>query len=145
MKAQTLAALIAFLLIAAAAPDDEAKKERVKLKGTWSVVSAETNGEKVPDLETKDIKMVFDGDKFIPKKGEQGKPATFVLDPTKKPKTIDIIIPEGNEQGQAMQGIYELNGDDLKLCFNRPGKERPTEFAGKAKETVLMLLKRDKP
>jgi uncharacterized protein (TIGR03067 family) len=66
------------------------------------------------------------------------------IDPTKKPKTIDLSSP----QGQAMrlsQGIYLLEGDDLKICQSRAGA-RPTEFkTGAGNATTLMILKRIKP
>ncbi len=31
-----------------------------------------------------------------------------------------------------MQGIYELHGDNFKICYAGPGKPRPTEFSAKA-------------
>jgi uncharacterized protein (TIGR03067 family) len=54
---------------------------------------------------------------------------TFKIDPGKKPKAIDIVALDGPLKGKAVQGIYEVTGDGLKLCFPiREGKSRPKEF-----------------
>jgi uncharacterized protein (TIGR03067 family) len=71
---------------------------------------------------------------------------TFVLDPGKKPKTIDIKFTEGPEKGNTSLGIYELDGDTLKICLTITAKDRPTEFAAKAKSGHgFEVLKREKP
>ena len=43
-----------------------------------------------------------------------------------------------------MPGIYELDGDTLKVCFNK-GKERPKEFSinGEGEKTYF-VLRRDR-
>jgi uncharacterized protein (TIGR03067 family) len=82
---------------------------------------------------------VFTEDKVklsaIDEKGE----GTFTIDQTKQPKTIDIRI---SDKEKAL-GIYELDGDTLKLCMieDRDGNARPTEFAGKDK-AILLVFKR---
>ena len=95
-------------------------------------------GKKVGEEKVKNVKITFVGDK-IEIEGlmqDKGK-GTFTLDPTKKPKAIDIRIP--NEEDVA--GIYEFDGKALKLCLNTSGSERPKEFTGKGKQ-ILLLLKR---
>ena len=43
------------------------------------------------------------------------------------------------------QGIYALDGDDLKICFAPPGEKRPTEFVTQGGSSEqLVVLKRDK-
>ena len=46
---------------------------------------------------------------------------------TKNPKGFDLR-PKGKE-GQATIGIYEINGDRLRVCYTYSGKERPTRFS----------------
>ena len=65
---------------------------------------------------------------------------TYVIEPAKSPKTIDITMKEG-DKGTA-HGIYELKGDTLKICVARPNTERPTEFTEKG--TVFITFKRKK-
>jgi uncharacterized protein (TIGR03067 family) len=53
---------------------------------------------------------------------------------------------EGPEKGNTALGIYELDGDEWKLCLTITAKDRPTEFAAKPKSGLgLEVLKREKP
>jgi uncharacterized protein (TIGR03067 family) len=54
------------------------------------------------------------------------------LDTSRKPRTIDTEQIVGEHRGKILQGIYELNGDTLRVCLAPPGKERPTEFSARA-------------
>ena len=130
--------VIVSLLTSSVAADD--KKD---LDGKWVVVSVERDGK--PWAAMKGAIRVNNGDKYIltPKEGK-AVPGTFKIDPTKKPKTIDMTPTEGNFKDKTLLGIYELDGDTLKICFAEPGKERPTDFTSKA-GMVLVVHKRDKP
>jgi uncharacterized protein (TIGR03067 family) len=133
----------------AAPKEDEVKKELAKMEGTWTIVIHESNGKKQTDEEVKAVKMklVVKGDKYTvfldDKPLTQG---TLKLDPSKKPKTIDAVADDGPFKGTAMPGIYELEGDDMKVNFGQPGAARPTEFKTKeGSNQVLIGYKRVKP
>lgn len=128
----TLSILIAGVLVAAGPTDEALKKELAQLQGTWTVVSSEQKGG--PHRDTLDARFVFAGAKLtVTLKGEQAKePFTITIDPSKAPHWID--------SGKLGQGIYSLEGDQLKLCFGQ--KERPREF--NSKDGYLFVLKREK-
>jgi uncharacterized protein (TIGR03067 family) len=143
MKLRALMLIVtAGLLVAAANAQDDAKKE--KLVGTWDAVSVTVDGKARPEDEVKKSKMIFTGDKItILREGRKDDEGTYKIDSTKKPKHIDLTPTTGGEAGKTMQGIYELEGDTLKICFGRP--DRPKELASKeGGETVLIVLKRAK-
>src|SRR5262245_60059206 len=86
-------------LVAGAATADETKKEagaardREKLQGTWKAVARETSGQ--PDDNPGRWTFIFEKDRFtILKKGRLKFKGTFVIDPTRTPKTIDLMITE---------------------------------------------------
>jgi uncharacterized protein (TIGR03067 family) len=56
---------------------------------------------------------------------------TIKLDATKKPRTIDALPAVAAGNAGAILGIYEFDGNRLKLCFARPGMPRPTELRSK--------------
>jgi uncharacterized protein (TIGR03067 family) len=123
------------------------KDDAKKIQGTWVVDPSTFKG--VEDKETlkevlkeaESMRFVFAGDTFTmrhpPANEEKG---GFRLDPTKNPKQIDLT--------DSARGIYELDGDTLKLCWDQRGKDngRPTKFAwAKDKGTIYYyVLKREK-
>ena len=123
-----LCASVALAPVAAEEKDDAAKKELAKFKGTWKFVSMERDGKEEPKSEEMPT-ITFDGDKFTVKVGDKVVQAgTQKLDHSKKPKTVDATISEGEGKGTTMLGIYEIDGDTMKACFDPQGKKRPTEF-----------------
>ena len=120
--------------------------EYAKLEGTWQVVSLEVDGMKIPKETIKESKLIIKGKEFTMKEKVATYKGTFSIDPSKKPKTIDVKFREGPEKGNTSLGIYELDGDDLKLCLSVTTKERPTEFSAKPKSGHgFEVLKREKP
>jgi uncharacterized protein (TIGR03067 family) len=111
--------------------DDKADLEREtkKFQGTWTIESSVTGDEEIPPGELKGVVVIFEGDKHTVKKGDEIiQVGTQKLDPSKSPKTIDVTMSEGPHKGAVMLGIYEIDGDTLRVCFDPQGKKRPTEF-----------------
>ena len=123
----TVASLIVSL--ARGADDEAVKKDLAQLQGEWTMVSGSANGESMPEEMRKGMKRLCKGDEITVMMGENVfLKAKLTLDPSKKPKTIDYEMTEGYTKGKKQLGIYEINGDTFKACFNSPGAERPTEF-----------------
>jgi uncharacterized protein (TIGR03067 family) len=121
----------AALVRSGALADDKAdlEKELKKFQGTWTIESSVTGGMEIPPDDLKGFIVIYDGDKHTVKHGDQViQVGTQKLDPSKSPKTIDVRMTEGPNKGAVMLGIYEIDGDTLKACFDPGGKKRPTEF-----------------
>jgi uncharacterized protein (TIGR03067 family) len=125
------------LLLGAGDADNDTKH----LQGTWSVVMAKFGGKKAPENELKDVKVIFQGNLMTLRYGREEK-GTFKLDPSKKPKAMDVTLERKGKKETALF-IYELDGGNLKLCWRKPGGERPTSFTAKDTDGV-MVLKRSK-
>jgi uncharacterized protein (TIGR03067 family) len=132
--------------IAAAPSEDASKADRDKLQGTWKVIRMEHAGKNVPADQFADLRIVISGNELTGKEGDQVRERfTFTLDSAQKPRTIDTTAIEGPAKGETSRGIYEIDGDTVKLCVNEKGKERPSAFATKEGTThVLLLLQREK-
>ena len=119
------------------------KKDEARIQGTWSVVSGEKEGKKVPKGEVNDFKVTFGaGGKLMATHDGKDVEGTYQLDPAKKPRQIDVTI-DGRDG--VFKGIYTLQKDTLKLCLAHPPEERPTEFATQeGVRSILLVLKRDK-
>jgi uncharacterized protein (TIGR03067 family) len=130
------------------AKDETIKKDRKKYEGTWQVVSLEVDGNKSAEDDAKKITVIneADGKWAIEVEGKVIARGTSEIDPTKKPKTVDLTVTEGDHKGQTILGLYEFEDDTRKVCLAPPGgKERPSEFSTKAGSGhVLAVLKRVK-
>src|SRR5947209_2611728 len=148
MHLHTWLIVAAGLLIAADDKGDAAKKDAEKLQGTWKLVSLEVDGKKATKGEIKkEQKMVVEKDKFSSTVDDKHSfKGTFQLDTAKKPKTVDVLVTEGEFKGKTLLGIYEVDNDTLRACYAPPGKERPTEFVSKpGSGTYLYSYQREKP
>jgi uncharacterized protein (TIGR03067 family) len=156
MKMHTRIALVAGLLFvgvgllsAADSAEEEAiKKDRREMQGTWKVASYELDGNQpIPEEQLRNVKATLDanGKITVEVDGSAVLEATTKIDPTKKPKTIDITFTDGELKGQTGLGIYELKDDTFRYCRAAPGKDRPIEFSSKAGSGhTLILYKREK-
>lgn len=112
----------------AAQPSEEEVKKELKLfQGKWEAVGGQGFDGAVPtDAELQLTSLEVDGDKFTWKTGSLTVKGSFTVDPTKKPKHIDVFFGDGKDN--AMRGIYEIKDGVRKACFAKPGKDRPKEF-----------------
>lgn len=147
MRWHVLLALAAGLLLAAdKAADDAAKKESKSLQGTWRTTSFRHNGNTIPEENTKTWTLVIKDDRYVLTIGDNTEEGTFKIDPTKKPKTVDVMPETGGSKGKKRLGIYEVKDDEATLCVAAAGKEdRPTELVSDAgSENYLWTFKREK-
>jgi uncharacterized protein (TIGR03067 family) len=116
------------------------ESDRDKFQGAWSVSAGEKAGRKAPDGGLKGITVTFTDGRFTWKTGANESQGTFSLDETKSPREISI-----SAEGKKHAGIYRLEGDELRICVG-PGDDRPADFATRdGAESVLLILKREKP
>lgn len=107
--------------------------ELAKIQGTWTMVSAQRDGQPMPASYTAGARRIAKGDETtVLIDGAVFLSARMSVDPSKKPKAIDYLLTSGASRGKTQLGIYELKGDRLTLCFAKPSKERPDDFSADA-------------
>jgi uncharacterized protein (TIGR03067 family) len=146
MTCKLLVALIAVLSTASFSWSDDGKKGDETIQGTWLPSTAELAGQKFPDETLKMMKLVVKDDQYTVTVGTELDKGTVKLNPSAKPKALDITGTEGPNKGKMIPAIYERSGDTLKICYNLGGKSRPTEFKTKAgTQLFFVTYKREKP
>ncbi len=124
--------LSGLFLVALDGAGGDGKTDLDRVQGAWKGTNLEVESKVAPGDFIEKCKYVFKGNvlTFFEEDKQVGK-ATFVLEPAKKPKAIDITATEGQGKGKTMYGIYRLEGNTLSICI---GEERPNDFraAGKA-------------
>ena len=135
------------LMTGIAIPFGDAKKDKAVLQGTWKVTASISKGDKANADEIKDLHLIFRGDAILVREdGKTQENFIFGVNPASKPKEIDLVLKIGPQKGRIDRGIYELDGDSLKICIQtNKDKPRPTEFRSPAgSELWLVTLQRVK-
>jgi uncharacterized protein (TIGR03067 family) len=123
--------IVAGFFLAADPPKDLKLDDVARLQGAWEFTSLEIDGKAMPQQMLGASKIEIAGNKFTSTTGDTVYKGTFTIDPVKKPKTIDMTFTEGPEKGGIALGIYEIEGDNWKICLTIANKGRPKEFATK--------------
>jgi uncharacterized protein (TIGR03067 family) len=120
------------------------KKELARFQGTWQLEHLEENGKKSSGAALKGRSLFFGRDTFLFRlENNLIQLGMLKIDPTKSPKTFNAVVMRGPQKGDALLGIYTLEGDTLKVCLSLDGDERPKEFSAPEKSgRALMTCKR---
>jgi uncharacterized protein (TIGR03067 family) len=132
--------LLSFALVLACSSAARGTDERDDtLEGTWLPSAAELGGKRFPDEVRKAIRLVVKGDQYTVTVGTQPDRGTCKLDPSAKPKALDITGTDGPNKGRTILAIYERDGDTLRVCYDLGGKGRPAEFGTKAGTRLFLV------
>src|SRR5262249_39057488 len=138
----TVFALTAFAFSTDGGQKAGPKQELKLLQGTWRVVAVQIDGKSQP-AEKSPKEIVIAGNKL----SGIGPEMTTTLDPTKKPKWVDLTFKK-EDKDYAVRAIYEIVGDNLKLCIPLApvGKmfenKRPDSFDTVGKAVALFKAER---
>lgn len=160
------AAIAVGVFLNSGAGGDAKFEDAKRIQGTWKVIAMKGAWGDLPPEEVEKTRFKFTADQISQLVGEREEgPARYKLDPTKKPKTIDLMVEiketvKGKKDETVVKltlpGIYHLDESDLKICLaldvgtkkNKDGKlektpplARPTEFKA-SDSTGLLILKR---
>ncbi len=143
--------VLALALAPADKPAAGDKKAADALAGYWDVTGTEREG--VRSKEFLYTRLVFTGEKLTAsraqqpgalKGSEERHEARYRLDAASK--GIEVKFLTGPDQGKTFYGVYELKGDELKVCWGESKEKRPTTLSTKkGSDAVLLVLKRGKP
>jgi uncharacterized protein (TIGR03067 family) len=127
-----------FLLPVLVVADD--KTRAGKLDGTYTVVSGEHAGKAIPEAEIQGSVVTFTGDRIVgtDKDRKEFFAATYMVDTTAKPMKI-VMTSTAPKAGEKAAGIIQVEGDTIKLAYNLPGGEAPTDFKTGAKQHMFVL------
>jgi uncharacterized protein (TIGR03067 family) len=118
-----------------------AKDDLKKFQGTWECVAMEREGDAIPPEQLKGSTAVYEDDRVtLYRDGEFFRRGIVTLDPSQKPKRINTWDLGGPYADDTVPGIYEIDGDTLKICFSRPKVARPSEFTTKKEPGFLYCV-----
>jgi RNA polymerase sigma factor (sigma-70 family) len=117
----------------AAATQDDLKR----LQGKWEGIPVIQGGKAVNGHLTS---FTIQGEKIS---YDATRVERFKIDSTKKPKHFDLTVLANEKEEKTVQGIFEIKGDELRICLEVGGKGRPTAFERtEGSPNRLIVLKR---
>ena len=127
-----------------------------RVQGYWKPLQCELEGKgQMPTEVMKQVTVVFDKNEYhlyFVDKGRDGQPkvlrlaqANIALDGTTGPKSIMFEFADGPLKGQKRHGIYEVAGNQLKLCYGPVEKPKPVKFEAPAKSGYFLETWARKP
>ncbi|MFY7874654.1 MAG: protein kinase domain-containing protein, partial [Pirellula sp.] len=123
-------------------PKDNRPTDSKAIEGTWSVVMAVDSGRTTPPEALQDIRFVITKDKLIMESKGRKQESTYKLNPSTWPKSIDLT-----EDGHTKPGIYDLQGDTLRICTSETTDIRPSTFISQPDSVndLVITMKRISP
>lgn len=120
-----------FLALAQPSNEEKAKKDLERMQGTWTLHALEVNGKDVPAPKLEGTILIIKKDDYRTKVKDKEQPGfRLKLDPSKKPKAVDMIKTMPGSPDEVIKGIYTFEGDTLKFCRGlTKEQERPNQFA----------------
>lgn len=98
------------------------------MEGTWEFETLEVDGNTISPSMLSRSRILMDGDRFRTESPEADYEGVFTIDVEAEPATIDIEFVAGPEAGNWSYGIFELDGDSLRICLGLTGAKRPAAF-----------------
>lgn len=118
-----------------AAQTDEVTRE---LNGSWVVKVGTMAGNKLDASLTESMKLTIKENKFETKVGSISESGELVMDTSKKPMTMDIVIKEGPNKGKTLKCIFKLENGELTVCYAIQG-DRPDKFESTSTNQWLVV------
>jgi uncharacterized protein (TIGR03067 family) len=137
MKFRALFILVVIAIWVTGCGGDKADDAK-HIQGTWTIADAQIGGVPFPAQAAKTIILKVDDGKYEVQ-AEQLDKGTYTVDPTAKPKVLDIFGAEGPNAGKHFPCIYELQGDMLKVCYQLGDGLRPTEFKSPTGTKIFLV------
>src|SRR5215217_8228539 len=126
---KSLVLLLVIMLCAACATFQSNATRDTRLDGEWTCVSAVMDGKSLSADAIKSLRLVITGTRYITRTANETLfDSTYRVDRTKTPPQIFMLGNEGALTGKEAQGIYDLSGDTLRICYAMPGDPAPVKF-----------------
>ena len=101
--------------------------------GTWSPLWSRWENIPTPAEDLRDVTLTLTEGWCEVRRGEKLiRRGTYSTDPTRSPKTIDVIFTESDVPeliDAPLRGIYEVNAEQLRICYGPEGGDRARSFS----------------
>jgi uncharacterized protein (TIGR03067 family) len=125
--------VLSAVLFAAAGQEEAAAREFAGLEGVWRFTAVAVDGkeQQAPAFDTNRL-IIARGGRYVIVQGPRITHGVIQLDPT-----------AGRAKGLVTRGVYELDGNEYRICLPLDGKTRPATVRSQP-GTIFFAFTRDK-
>lgn len=145
MKKTCIAVLLVLLAVGTNTASDDVKKEKEVLKGTWKLVSMESDGKAHPEDEVREanIRLTIGIDELHFSTDSDNK--VFTIDPTASPKQLTFSRKKDDKATpKKARCIYSIDDMCLTICVGTDDR-CPKAFKTKAGDPDYIMVFRREP
>ena len=112
---------------------DVKRPDGSSVAGTWSPLWSMWENIPTPPDDLRDVTLTFaEGRCEVRRCAKLIREGVYAIDPTSSPKTIDVCFTESDVPeliSAPLRGIYEVNAEQLRICYGPPGGDRARSFS----------------
>ncbi len=114
---------------------------RGPLEGAWVPIAASVAGSRlaVDELRVRYLLLEAGGYSIIDRSNHVVDGGRYLVNEEPTPATLDIVGRSGPHAGHTMRAIYELRGDELTVCYDLEGGERPADMQPQGDQLLLRI------
>jgi uncharacterized protein (TIGR03067 family) len=111
------------------------------LEGTWLPVAARVALDELPMDELRVARLVLQGREYriLDRRLAVIDCGEFRVDAAMLPRAMDLIGLEGPNAGRTLRAIFELDGDELIVCYDLQGGTRPLSMVPVEDQLLLRI------
>ena len=111
------------------------------LEGTWLPVGARVALDELPMDELRVARLVLQGREYriLDRRLVAIDCGEFRVDAAVLPRALDLIGLEGPNAGRTLRAIFELEVDELVVCYDLQGGARPSSMTPVADQLLLKI------
>jgi uncharacterized protein (TIGR03067 family) len=112
-----------------------------QLEGAWVPIAASVAGSRmaVDELRVRYLLLEAGGYRIIDRSNHVVDGGRYLLNEELRPATMDIVGRSGPCAGRTLLAIYELRGDELTVCYDLEGRERPANLQPQDDRLLLRI------
>ena len=115
--------------------------DRRALEGAWVPVAALVGGQplELAELRVRYLLLEGGGYRIIDRSNRVVDSGHYRLNADATPSAIDIVGEHGANAGRTLRALYDLDGDELTLCYDVEGGARPVTLAPRPGAAQLLI------
>jgi len=112
-----------------------------QLDGAWVPIAASVAGSRMAadELRVRYLLLEAGGYRIIDRSNHVVDGGRYLVNEELTPATMDIVGRSGPHAGHTLFAIYELRGDELTVCYDLEGRERPANMHPQDDQLLLRI------